>query len=376
MSKSKASQCVITVEKYQGVNTPIFTSTANRYREYDDTVYPRYYNTLNQKAIGNKLAALEGGEFGMIFSSGMAAISTAIFSQVKSGDHIIISSEIYGGTHKLILSELEKFQISYDFVSGNDPDGFERLISENTKVIYTETPSNPLLTIVDLKALADIAKKHGVISIVDNTFASPINQNPILLGFDIVTHSGTKYLSGHSDLCFGAVITNNHLGKQIYECALNYGGSLNALDNYLIDRSIKTLAVRVERQNENASKLAELLHSSSQIKKVYYPGLTNHPGHEIAKKQMIGGFGGMLSFELNDNLDTEKFLDTLEMVIPAVSLGGVETIICQPSKTSHIKMPVADRLKMGITDNLLRLSVGIEDVNDIWKDLHRALEKL
>lgn len=373
MSYSKSTDCIHSETKFQGVNTPIFTSTANRYRGYEEVVYPRYYNNDNQKIIVEKLARLEKGETGMAFSSGMAAISTALLSHLRTGDHVVVSSEIYGGTFKFISEEFPKYGISYDFVPGNDPAEFESKIQASTKVIYTETPSNPLLSIIDLKMVAQIAKKHGLITMIDNTFASPINQNPIGLGVDVVIHSGTKYLGGHSDLCFGAVICQESFKQKMLQTALNLGGSLNAMDCYLIDRSLKTLAVRVEKQNANAMRLAEYLQGHPQVKQVYYPGLTSHPGHEIAKSQMKGGFGGMLSFELKDGARAGKFLDALELIAPAVSLGGVETIICQPSQTSHAKMPKAERLKIGVTDELIRLSVGIEDVNDLARDLEKAL---
>ncbi len=369
----KATNCIHTESNYQGVNTPIFTSTANKYRGYDETVYPRYFNSENQKVIVEKLVKLEDGEDGLIFSSGMAAISTALLSQLESGDHVIFTSELYGGSHKLIVEEFKKFGISYDFVSGNDMANIRSKINDNTKVIYTETPSNPLLSVVDLKSIAEIAKENQLITIVDNTFATPINQNPISLGIDVVVHSGTKYLGGHSDLCFGAVVTSKELKKTVMKSALNFGGSLNGLDCYLIERSLKTLAVRVEKQNANAQKLTEYLADHSKVKKVYYPGLQNHPGHKVAKEQMPGGFGGMFAFELKDANQTERFLDQLTLIQPAVSLGGVETIICQPSKTSHVKMPEEERIKLGITDGLLRVSTGIEGPQDLISDLDQAL---
>lgn len=374
MSFQKSTDCIHSDQNYQGVNTPIFPSTANQYIGYDEVVYPRYFNTDNQKLIAEKLAKLEKAEAGMIFSSGMAAISTALLSHLKSGDHVIVSSEIYGGTHKLIVEEFEKFGVSYDFIFGDSTDDFESAIRKNTRVIYTETPSNPLLSIVDLASVAAIAKKHNLVSIVDNTFATPMNQNPISLGIDIVAHSGTKYLGGHSDLCFGAVACSEKSLKKLMKSALNFGGSLNALDCYLIERSLKTLAVRVEKQNKNAQKIAEFLAENPRVKNVYYPGLKDHPGHAIAKAQMPGGFGGMLSFELADKSKISDFLTRLHLIKAAVSLGGVETIICQPSQTSHAKMPEADRLKIGVTDELLRLSVGIEDSGDLINDIEAALK--
>ena len=248
-------------------------------------------------------------------------------------------------------------------------------IRENTKVIYTETPSNPLLSIVDLEAASAVARKHNILSIVDNTFATPINQNPILLGFDVVVHSGTKYLGGHHDLCFGAIITSKTMKDVIYQSALNFGGSLNGLDCYLIERSLKTLALRVEKQNNSALQLAEVLQEEAGVAKVYYPGLPQHPNHTIAVRQMRGGFGGMLSFELKDTGKTEAFLNKLQLIIPALSLGGVDTTICQPSKSSHANLPAEERLELGITDGLLRLSVGIESPEDLLYDLRTAMKQ-
>lgn len=369
---SKETNCIHTDKKYHGVNTPIFPSTSSRYVGYDSTPYPRYFNTENQDVIVERLCKLENGEAGLIFSSGMAVISSVLLALLKQGDHILLSKEIYGGTFNFIVKEFEKFGIEYDLVLGNDFSEFDKKVKKNTKILYSETPSNPLLTIIDLKAAADFSKSHGLISVVDNTFASPINQNPIDFGIDVVLHSGTKYLSGHSDLSCGAVVTSQAIKDTITKTALNLGGNLNPWDCYILERSLKTLAVRVKEQNRNALKLAEFLYTQSEVKKVNYPGLKDHPGHEIAKAQMTEGFGGMLSFELDPKLDAEKFLSKLDLIAPAYSLGGVETLICQPSKTSHAKMPEDERLKLGITDNLLRVSVGIESIEDIKDDLKQA----
>lgn len=373
-SHSKETNCVHNGREYQGVNTPIFPSTSNRYIGYDENVYPRYLNTENQKVIVEILCKLEKAETGLLFSSGMAAISTTLFSLLKPGDHIILSEEIYGGTHKFIVEEFTRFGIEYDFIQVDHMDQLAQKIKSNTKAIYVETPSNPFLRIIDLKEVATLAKANNLISIADNTFASPINQNPIEYGIDVVVHSGTKYLGGHSDLSFGAVLTSNDIKKQIYKSALNFGGNLNPLDCYLIERSLKTLAVRVEKQNHNALIIAEHLSANANVSKVYYPGLKHHPNHELAAAQM-NGFGGMLSFELVNASSTELFLKSLKLIIPSLSLGGVETIICQPSKTSHVKMAEEDRLKLGITDGLLRLSVGIENPNDLIEDLDAALKE-
>ncbi|WP_089321355.1 trans-sulfuration enzyme family protein [Pontibacter ummariensis] len=370
---SKETDCVYNRQQHQGVNTPIYTSTANRYIGYEEILYPRNFNTENQLAIVEKLCRLEQAEAGMIFSSGAAAISTVLFSFLKAGDHVLFSQEIYGGTVKLVVEEFAKFNIAYDFVSGAAMENIGAMIRENTRLIYTETPSNPLLSVVDLEQVSRVAKKHGILSVVDNTFATPINQNPIALGIDIVLHSGTKYLGGHHDLCFGVVVTSQQLKDAIYPSALNFGGSLNGLDCYLIERSLKTLALRVEKQNNNALQLAKALQENPAIGRVYYPGLPEHPNHAIAARQMKKGFGGMLSFELKDTSRTAAFLNRLQLIIPALSLGGVDSTICQPATSSHASLSEQERQEQGITEGLLRLSVGIESAGDLLHDIESAL---
>ena len=361
----------------QSVITPVFPASSYKYRQTTENTYPRYFNTINQKVIIEKLCALEGGQDGLIFSSGMAAISTTLFSLLQPGDHVVFCKGLYGGTYHLISSEFEKRGIRYSFAPDNTSEAFLQVITPQTKVIYIETPSNPLLEVLDIQAISLLAKKHQIVTVIDNTFASPINQNPISFGFDIVIHSGTKYLGGHSDLCFGAVITSAALTKQIYERAINYGGSLNALDCYLIERSLKTLAIRMEKHNENALMLANFLQGLPEVQQVYFPGLLSHPGHEIAKSQMRG-FGGMLSFELatNDLKQVDIFLDSLRFIQPAMSLGGVESLICSPATTSHVKLSPQEREEAGIKDGLLRLSVGIENAQDLIKDLEKAFINL
>lgn len=356
----------------RGLNTPIFTSSSFEYLDTPENVYPRYFNTPNQKSIVRKLCDLENAEEGLLFSSGMAAISTAMLALLKSGDHAVLQENIYGGTHHFVTAEFERFGIEYSFVS-NRAEEIEQAARKNTKIIYIETPSNPLVLITDIKATVEIARAKKAISIIDNTFATPINQNPIDLGIDIVTHSGTKYLGGHSDLCCGAVLTRKDLAEKIAATAANLGGSLNALTCYLLERSLKTLGIRVKKQNQNAQAIAEYLQKDPHIKSVYYPGLENHPDHAVAKDQMKG-FGGMLAFELNSRApDPERFLKNLKLITPALSLGGVETIICSPAKTSHQKITAAQRAELGISDGLLRLSVGIENADDLIADLKAAL---
>ena len=357
----------------KGVNTPIFTSSSFEYMDLKENVYPRYNNTPNQKAVIGKLCALENAEDGLIFSSGMAAISTAFFSLLSKGDHIVLQKDIYGGTHHFATAEFDRFGIAYDFVS-NQLEDIQKAVRDNTRIIYIETPSNPLLLITDIQAVADFAKSKQVLTIIDNTFATPINQNPMDLGIDIVIHSGTKYIGGHGDICCGAAVASRELMERLKGTAANLGGSLNATTCYLIERSLKTLGLRVDRHNQNAMIVAKYLNEHPLVRRVYYPGLESHPGYEIARKQMRA-FGGMVSFELDDKKKTSHtFLKNLKMIRPALSLGGVETIVCAPVATSHAKLTDEERAELGITDGLLRLSVGIEDSDDILADLEQAMK--
>ncbi len=373
--KSKNTVCVHAGTKvdnvFRGVNTPIHTSTSFEYLELEEALYPRYFNTPNIESLNIKLAELEQGEAGLVFSSGMAAISTTLFTFLKKGDHAIFQKGLYGGTFHFVTRELENFGIGFDITPSNEPEEFEKLIKPETRLVFIETPSNPLLDITDIQAIANLCKAKKLVSVIDNTFASPINQNPLAHGIDIVTHSATKYLGGHSDICAGAVICSAEKLQKIRKIALNFGGSLNALTCYMLERSIKTLGIRVGRQNENAQLIAEYLQGHPGILKINYPGLPGHAGHEIAKKQMVG-FGGMLSFELRDR-DPVVFQKSLKMIRPSVSLGGVDTIVCSPALTSHRHLSPEERISEGIGDNLIRLSTGIEAIDDITADLEQAL---
>lgn len=374
-NKSKLTQSVHTGSygdpQYKGTVTPIFPSSAYDYENVESTMYPRYYNTPNQRAVSEKLAALENAEEGLILSSGMAAILTSIFGMMKKGDHAIFQNDLYGGTHNAVVTELPRYGMEFTMVDGVDPENFEKAIKPETRIIYIETPSNPTLKITDIQAVASIAKKHGLITIIDNTFASPVNQNPIDLGIDIVAHSGTKYIGGHSDICCGAVLTSKTLAASIRNSAMHFGGSLDAQTCWLVERSLKTIVLRVRQQNNNAVAISEYLNSDARISKVYYPGLVDHPGHAIARTQMPGGFGGMLSFEVKS--DAHTFMNKLQLIKRAISLGGVETTITSPARTSHIKMSEADRQAIGVSDKLVRLSVGIEEVGDLIEDMKQAL---
>ena len=354
-----------------GLNTPMMSSSAIEYLDDSEVRYPRYFNTLNHDVVAAKMSALENAETGLVTSSGMAALSAIFFGLLERGDHMVLTQGLYGGTHALIVNEMERFGIAYNFAAP-DANAIADATLPETRMIFVESPSNPLLTVVALAAVAEFARSRGIITAIDNTFASPILQNPLNQGFDLVMHSGTKYLGGHSDLCCGTVNGPAGLIDKVRNFAVNYGGCLNAQDCYLLERSLKTLALRVRQQSQNAGLIARQLDANENIARVYYPGLKQHPGHEIAARQMED-FGGMLSFELTEGIDPIAFLRRLELVICAISLGGVETTICQPVATSHQKMSEDERQRLGITANLLRLSVGIEDAEDISADLLQAL---
>ena len=373
-----ATHCVHTgtqeVPNDMGVNSPIFTSSAFSYGEGVENQYPRYFNLPNQKAVVQKLCALENAESGLVTSSGMSAITTVMMGLLQKGDHVVFQSNLYGGTHYFIAQTLERFGMTFSYAKGNNVEDYEQALKDNTKLIYIETPSNPLLHITDIRAIANLAKSKGVLTMIDNTFASPINQQPLKLGIDVVIHSATKYLGGHSDICAGAILTNEDLMKSIYVAAVNFGGCLDARVCYLLERSMKTLSLRVQHQNENALKLAKFLEGHHAIGQVNYPGLESHPHHHLAASQMIGGFGGMLSFEVKAGATAaDQFVSKLNLITKALSLGGVETTICSPALTTHIKISAEERAAQGIKDELLRLSVGIEDVNDLIYDIEQAL---
>lgn len=382
MSESKKginTTCTHTGEvhdtEYHGAISPLYMSTSYAFEDVMIKRYPRYFNTPNQEALCKKIAALEHAEEALIFGSGMAAISTTVMAFLEAGDHIILQNMLYGGTYNLIVQQFEKYGISYSFTASLDPKDFESLIRENTKVIYIETPSNPLLTITDMGAVAAIAKKHGLVSMIDNTFASPVNQNPIDHGIDIAIHSATKYMGGHSDICAGAVAgTAEHI-ERIHKLAICLGGSLSDYTVWLLERSLKTMGIRVQRQNENAMKMAQWLDRNDYIKKVYYPGLPSHEDHELAKSQMHG-FGGMMSFELDAGIDAEAFRKALKLIKSSMSLAGVESTVLSPAQTSHALLPAEEREIQGITDGLIRFSVGIEEVEDLVEDIDQALKKV
>jgi cystathionine beta-lyase len=359
-------------EQFKGTVSPIYMSTAYAFDNVDVKRYPRYFNTPNQEHLAKKIAALEHAEAAMIFGSGMAAISTMFLAFLQKGDHLVVQNTLYGGTCNFIKEELPKYGIEYTFTNGYEIADFEAAIQPNTKVIHIETPSNPLLTITDLKAVADLAKSKGLLTTIDNTFASPINQNPIDFGIDIVMHSATKYLGGHSDILAGAVASSNVNMEKIWHVAKNFGGSLSDFMVWMLERSIKTLALRVKAQNKNAIRMAKYLEQHDDIQQVFYPGLKKHPQHALAKAQMKG-FGGMLSFELTDGLEALKFMNALKLIKPAMSLAGVESTIVSPYLTSHALLTQAERDAVGISNGLIRFSVGIESKKDLINDIEQAI---
>jgi len=362
-------------DRFKGATSPIFPSTAYDFIDVEDDKYPRYFNTPNQLALSKKIADLENCEAALLFGSGIAAIFTSLFSFLKSEDHVIFQGSIYGGTLNLVIKEFKKFNIEYSLVDSFDIKEYEMEIKENTKIIFIESPSNPLLKVIDLQAISNLSKKNNLISIIDNTFSSPINQNPSDFGIDIIIHSATKYLGGHSDILAGALASTKSNIDKIIESSINYGGNLSEYTVWLLERSIKTLSLRVNKQNENALKVAEYLLNHKKVNAVHYPGLKTHPDYELSSKQMKG-FGGMLSFELSNLEDAVLFTRKIKLIKSAMSLGGVESTICSPSLTSHSKISKEERENLGIFDGLLRFSVGIEDHNDIINDLKQAFIKI
>ncbi|MDP5105251.1 MAG: PLP-dependent aspartate aminotransferase family protein [Polaribacter sp.] len=382
MNKSKKlginSICVhvgeVKDEQFKGAISPIYMSTSYAFDGVDVKRYPRYLNTPNQEMLCKKIAALENTEDALIFSSGMAAISNAMLAFLKKGDHVIIQQVIYGGTYNFVVTEFEKYGIEYSFTESDKADDFKALIRKNTKILYIETPSNPLLGITDMKAIADIAKDNNIITMIDNTFASPINQNPGEFGIDIMLHSATKYMGGHSDISAGAVAASKEHIAQIWKTAINFGGNLSDQTVWFLERSLKTMNLRVKEQTKNAQIMAEYFENNADIDRVYYPGLKSHPQYEIAKKQMKG-FGAMLSFELKEGIDAMKFQNSLEFIKPSMSLAGVESTTVSPTQTTHALLSEEERLERGIKAGLIRFSVGIEETEDLIADIEQAILK-
>ena len=358
------------------VSMPIFQSATFEYlgaTSYHDLKYIRLNNTPNHIALHEKLAALENAEAALVTASGMATISATLLAVLSSGDHFLAQECLYGGTHDLLTKDLPKLGISFDFIKGDDPDSWKAKLKPNTKAIYVETLTNPLLQVADLKAVVDFAKANAIVSIIDNTFASPINFRPPEFGFDLSLHSCTKYLNGHSDIVAGAVIGRRDLIETITHKLNHLGGSLDPHACFLLHRGIKTLAVRMKYQNESALRIAQFLEAHPAVTKVNYPGLESHPGHQRAS-ELFDGFSGMLSFELKGGVEAaEQFMQKTTLPIVAPSLGGVETLITRPVTTSHSGLSPEDLEIMGISDGLIRISIGIEATEDLIEDFDQAL---
>ncbi|QNM86504.1 PLP-dependent transferase [Polaribacter pectinis] len=361
-------------EQFKGAISPIFMSTSYAFDGVDTKRYPRYFNTPNQEMLCKKIAALEKTDNALIFGSGMAAISHTLFAFLQKGDHIILQQTLYGGTYNFVVEEFDKFGIEYSFTKSLSITDFEKEIKKNTKVIYIETPSNPLLTITDMKAVSKLAKKKGIVTMIDNTFASPVNQTPVDFGIDIIIHSATKYMGGHSDILAGAVAASEEHILRVWNVAKNLGGSLSDFTVWMLERSLKTMSLRVKRQNKNALKMAKYLAVNPDVYHVYYPGLKGHPDYKLAKKQMKN-FGGMLSFEFVDGIDAMKFQNNLKLIKPSMSLAGVESTMLSPTHTSHALLSAEERAIQGIKDGLIRFSVGIEETKDLIADIEQAIEK-
>lgn len=358
------------------IMTPIFqTSTyvQDSPGEHKGFEYARTQNPTRH-ALENNLAALENGKYGVCFSSGMATMD-AIIKLLKSGDQVIATNDLYGGSYRLLTKIYQNFGIDSKFIDLAQATNLNEHISDSTKMIWIETPTNPMLGIVDIKAVCQIAKANNILTVVDNTFASPYLQNPLDLGADIVMHSSTKYLGGHSDVVQGCAVTSNKdIADQLYFIQNSSGAVPGPQDCFLMLRGIKTLHLRVQRSCENARRIAEWLQNHDAVSKVYYPGFESSPNHEIAKSQMRD-FGGMVSFDLHENTieAANKVLSNTHLFSLAESLGGVESLIGHPASMTHASIPREERLKVGLTDSLIRLSVGIEDVNDLIEDLNKAL---
>ena len=364
-------------EKVTGsVMPPVFqTSTyvqTSPGKPVGDYEYSRAANPT-RTALEDALASIENGARGLAFSSGLAA-TDCLLRMFKAGDEIIAMDDLYGGTYRLFTRLYKDSGIQFHFVDMNDLEKFQSLINENTKLVWVETPTNPLMKLADIQEIAKITKKHNILFAVDNTFATPYLQKPLDLGADIVMHSATKYLGGHSDVIAGAlIIKDKTLGEELHFKQFATGATLGPMDSFLVLRGIKTLHLRVQRHCENGIKVAEFLSNHPNVERVYYPGLPDHPFHEIAKKQM-SGFGGMVTFTFKSGKkeDAIKFLEKLKVFTLAESLGGVESLANHPALMTHASIPEDKRLEVGITDDLVRLSVGVEDIADLLADIEQA----
>ncbi len=356
------------------VNVPIYQTSTYRQRALGETTGWEYSRTGNptRAALEKLVADLEGGSHGFAFGSGMAAIA-AVLSLFRSGDRILLSKNVYGGTFRILDKVFNSFGLTYSLEDTDDIAALEKAVTPDVKALLVETPANPLLAVTNLKAVAALAKRHGILLVVDNTFMTPYLQKPLVLGADIVVHSATKYLGGHSDLVAGLVVTNRaDIAERLGFIQNATGGVLGPFDSFLLIRGIKTLAVRMDRHVANAETLARRLQAHPDVSHVWYPSLDGFPGRDIQLSQAKNG-GAMISFELAAGRDHRRFFSALKLVTLAESLGGVESLVCHPASMTHASIPQETREKIGITDRLIRLSVGIEDVDDIWVDIQRAI---
>jgi len=366
-----------------GINTPIFLSstyhlTEERYAGWaagaQHTLMYSRISSVNSEAVVQKLLSLEGAEDGEVFASGMAAISTSLLALLSRGDHIVASPDVYGGTYGFLTEDLPRFGIEVTFADVSDPSSYEEAIQENTKIIYVETLTNPVLKVCDLQAMAEVAKRHDVISIVDNTFASPWGCNPIEYGFDLVIHSGTKYLAGHSDLIAGFVVGNKELVAQIFSKKINFGGAADPHMCYLLERGMRTLHARMPIHVSNAKELAKRLSNHPMIESVTHPSLSNYVNFEVAQRIIPRGTGMLAYVVKGGDAASLKFIRTLKIPLEATSLGGVESLVECPFNSSHMFVPEEVRRKAGISSGFVRMSVGIEDIDDLWDDINQALK--
>ena len=359
------------------VSMPIFQSANFEYgdeADYHALKYIRLNNTPNHVALHQKLQALENAEAALVTASGMAAISTALLTVLSAGDHLLVQDNLYGGTHDFVTKDLPCFGIAYDFIDADDPGSWNAKIRSNTKAIYVETMSNPLVKVPDLVAAVEFARSRGILSLIDNTFASPVNFRPAELGFDLSLHSCTKYLNGHSDIVAGAVIGRLEVVDRVKHRLDHLGGSLDPHAAFLLHRGMKTLALRMKCHNESTLAIARFLQDHPAVARVHYPGLESHPRHERARS-LFNGFGGVLSFELNGGVEeAQRFIKRTTIPIVAPSLGGVETLLTRPATTSHSGMAPEVRRRLGISDHLIRLSVGIEATDELIEDFGIALK--
>ena len=363
-------------ERTGAVSVPIYQTSTYRQKELGGNAAYEYSRTGNptREALEKLIAELEEGTDGFAFASGMAAITTVLLL-FRSGDRILISSNVYGGTFRILDKVFQQFGLEYEIVDTSDSALLESRMEPSVKAVLTESPANPLLTVTDLAAVSEIAHRHGALSIVDNTFMTPYLQRPLTLGADIVVHSATKYLGGHSDLVAGLAVTNRpELAQRIAFLQNAAGAILEPFDSWLLIRGIKTLSVRMDRHLENAAFLVEFLRDHPAVEKVYYPGLPDFKGYEVQKKQASGA-GAIVSFVLSERYDIRDFYKSVELVTLGESLGGVESLVCHPASMTHASIPYEIRQKIGIVDNLVRLSVGIEDKNDLAQDLANAFRK-